>query len=45
MLCDRLQCHGMKDHVVKVAKEADFILNKQRAEDVKKHALFEVKLH
>ncbi|XP_078481604.1 neurobeachin isoform X1 [Ciona intestinalis] len=37
----RLLCHAMKDHVVRVANEADFILNKQRAEDVKCHAQFE----
>jgi len=33
----------MKDHVVRVANEADFILSKQRAEDVKRHAQFEVR--
>lgn len=32
----------MKEHVVRVANEAEFILNKQRSEDVKKHAEFEV---
>uniref|UniRef100_H2YT35 BEACH-type PH domain-containing protein n=1 Tax=Ciona savignyi TaxID=51511 RepID=H2YT35_CIOSA len=37
----RLLCHAMKDHVVRVANEADFILSKQRAEDVKRHAQFE----
>ncbi|XP_077976450.1 neurobeachin-like isoform X2 [Styela clava] len=36
----RLLCHAMKEHVVRVANEAEFILNKQRAEDVKKHAEF-----
>ncbi|KAK1785894.1 hypothetical protein P4O66_003258 [Electrophorus voltai] len=38
----RLLCHAMKDHVVRVANEAEFILNRQRAEDVHKHAEFEV---
>ncbi len=33
----------MKDHIVRVANEAEFILNRQRAEDVHKHAEFEVK--
>ncbi|XP_023817004.1 neurobeachin isoform X1 [Oryzias latipes] len=37
----RLLCHAMKDHVVRVANEAEFILNRQRAEDVHKHAEFE----
>lgn len=32
----------MKDHIVRVANEAEFILNRQRAEDVHKHADFEV---
>lgn len=32
----------MKDHIVRVANEAEFILNRQRAEDVHKHAEFEV---
>uniref|UniRef100_A0A4W5L9Z2 DUF1088 domain-containing protein n=1 Tax=Hucho hucho TaxID=62062 RepID=A0A4W5L9Z2_9TELE len=31
----------MKDHIVRVANEAEFILNRQRAEDVHKHAEFE----
>ena len=43
LLLRRLLCHGMMDHVVKVANEADFILKKQRAEDVKKHAQFGVR--
>lgn len=45
--CQRLLCHAMKDHIVRVANEAEFILNRQRAEDVHKHAEFEVnnKLH
>lgn len=34
----------MKDHIVRVANEAEFILNRQRAEDVHKHAEFEVKM-
>lgn len=34
----------MKDHIVRVANEAEFILNRQRAEDVHKHAEFEVNL-
>ena len=33
----------MKDHIVRVANEAEFILNRQRAEDVHKHAEFEVR--
>ena len=36
----RILCHAMKDHIVRVANEADFILSKQRAEDVKQHAVF-----
>lgn len=38
----RLLCYAMKDHIVRVANEAEFILNRQRAEDVHKHADFEV---
>ncbi len=41
-LYSRLLCHAMKDHIVRVANEAEFILNRQRAEDVHKHAEFEV---
>nr|XP_061811916.1 neurobeachin-like [Nerophis lumbriciformis] len=37
----RLLCHATKDHIVRVANEAEFILNRQRAEDVHKHAEFE----
>ncbi|KAK7882246.1 hypothetical protein WMY93_028420 [Mugilogobius chulae] len=37
----RLLCHAMKDHIVRVANEAEFILNKQRAQDAHKHAEFE----
>lgn len=39
----RLLSHAMKDHIVRVANEADFILNRMRADDVLKHADFEVK--
>ncbi len=31
----------MKDHIVRVANEAEFILNRMRADDVLKHADFE----
>lgn len=34
----------MKDHIVRVANEAEFILNRMRADDVLKHADFEVLL-
>ena len=34
----------MKEHLVRVANEAAFILARQRAEDVSKHAEFEVSL-
>lgn len=37
----RLLSHAMKDHIVRVANEADFILNRMRADDVLKHADFE----
>jgi hypothetical protein len=37
----RLLSHASKDHIVRVANEADFILNRLRAEDVKKHSDFE----
>ena len=40
-LC-RLLSHTMKDHLVRVANEAEFILSRQRAEDIQKHAEFEV---
>lgn len=33
----RLLGHASKDHIVRVANEADFILNRMRADDVKKH--------
>ena len=38
----RLMAHATRDHVLRVANEADFILNRLRAEDVSKHAQFEV---
>lgn len=38
----RLMAHATRDHVLRVANEADFILNRLRAEDVSKHAEFEV---
>ena len=38
----RLLSHAMKDHLVRVANEAEFILNRQRVEDVQKHGEFEV---
>lgn len=38
----RLLSHTMKDHLVRVANEAEFILSRQRAEDIHKHAEFEV---
>jgi hypothetical protein len=34
--------HATRDHILRVANEADFILNRLRAEDVSKHAQFEV---
>lgn len=34
----------MKDHIVRVANEAEFILNRMRADDVLKHADFEVQV-
>uniref|UniRef100_A0A3P9KWT2 Neurobeachin n=1 Tax=Oryzias latipes TaxID=8090 RepID=A0A3P9KWT2_ORYLA len=41
LINEGLLCHAMKDHIVRVANEAEFILNRQRAEDVHKHAEFE----
>lgn len=38
----RLMAHATRDHVLRVANEADFILNRLRAEDVSKHAQFDV---
>lgn len=40
----RLLAHATRDHIVRVANEADFILNRMRAEDVQRHAEFEVTL-
>lgn len=37
----RLLSHAMKDHIVRVANEAEFILNRMRADDVLKHSDFE----
>jgi len=37
----RLLSHASKDHIVRVANEADFILNRMRADDIKKHAEYE----
>lgn len=34
--------HATRDHILRVANEADFILNRLRAEDISKHAQFEV---
>jgi hypothetical protein len=39
----RLMAHATKDHIVRVANEAEFILNRLRAEDVAKHAEFEAR--
>lgn len=44
LMC-RLLSHTMKDHLVRVANEAEFILSRQRAEDIHKHAEFEVSAH
>lgn len=33
--------HATKDHILRVANEADFILNRLRAEDVSKHTQFD----
>lgn len=35
--------HATRDHILRVANEADFILNRLRAEDISKHAQFEVR--
>ncbi|KRZ41724.1 putative neurobeachin -like protein [Trichinella pseudospiralis] len=37
----RLLAHATRDHLVRVANEAEYILNRMRAEDVMKHAEFE----
>jgi hypothetical protein len=34
--------HATRDHILRVANEADFILNRLRAEDVSKHSQFDV---
>lgn len=36
----RVLSHGMKDHIVRVAMEAEFILSRLRADDVAKHEHF-----
>ena len=38
----RLLSHSARDHMVKVANEAEHILNKLRAEDANKHEAFQV---
>ncbi len=42
MTLGRLMAHATRDHILRVANEADFILNRLRADDVTKHAEFEV---
>lgn len=37
----RLLSHAMKDHIVRVANEAEFILNRMRADDILKHSDFD----
>ncbi|KAG1688833.1 Neurobeachin [Nymphon striatum] len=37
----RILSHAMKEHIVRVANEAEFILNRMRADDVLKHAEFQ----
>ncbi|XP_033105967.1 neurobeachin-like isoform X2 [Anneissia japonica] len=37
----RLYSHATRDHLLRVANEAEFILSRHRAEDVQKHAEFE----
>uniref|UniRef100_A0AC35TY91 DUF4704 domain-containing protein n=1 Tax=Rhabditophanes sp. KR3021 TaxID=114890 RepID=A0AC35TY91_9BILA len=37
----RLMAQATKEHILRVATEADFILNRLRAEDVSKHTAFE----
>ena len=41
----RLLSHATQDHIVRVANEAEFILNRMRADDVQKHAEFEVSVN
>ena len=38
----RILSHSMKDHIVRVALEADFIMNRLRADDVSKHEEFNI---
>lgn len=38
----RLMAHATQDHILRVANEAEFILKRLRAEDVSKHATFDV---
>lgn len=40
----RVLSHGMKDHIVRVAMEAEFILSRLRADDVAKHEHFSMAL-
>ncbi|KAH0510766.1 Lipopolysaccharide-responsive and beige-like anchor protein [Microtus ochrogaster] len=40
----RLLSQTMKDHLVRVANEAEFILSRQRAEDIHRHAEFELSI-
>ncbi|XP_071951821.1 neurobeachin-like isoform X2 [Antedon mediterranea] len=37
----RMYSHSTRDHLLRVANEAEFILSRHRAEDVQKHAEFE----
>uniref|UniRef100_A0A915DSE5 DUF1088 domain-containing protein n=1 Tax=Ditylenchus dipsaci TaxID=166011 RepID=A0A915DSE5_9BILA len=37
----RLMAHATRDHILRVANEADFILKRLRAEDVSKHGQFD----
>nr|XP_006812132.1 PREDICTED: neurobeachin-like [Saccoglossus kowalevskii] len=37
----RLHSHATREHILRVSNEAEFILSRQRAEDVMKHAEFE----
>ncbi|XP_075923575.1 neurobeachin isoform X4 [Petromyzon marinus] len=37
----RILCHAMKEHLVRVGSEADFILERQHADEINKHAEFE----
>lgn len=44
LITGRLMAHATRDHILRVANEADFILKRLRAEDVSKHAQFEVSI-